>query len=131
MFTVVSALNCTDLLPLLKYLIDRTTALQQHIIWYPILLDYPRHLSIEAVPLAARLKAAGELEQALQDPDGQNNAHCDMIDGLRYLMANLTSRPHDAQRQMLLDEWLLFNDRWRGCDHRSIVPKLRDALDAA
>jgi hypothetical protein len=123
-FTVVSALNCLSMRPLLRHISYTVQEIGTPCIWFPIVLDFPPYLSVEAVPLAARQSAWRDLKRSI--PQGP----CDMHHGIAYAQQVVTNRPFDSDLSLRLQQWLVFKRTAHGIDTADILPELTEALVA-
>ena len=121
-FTVVSALNCLSMRPLLRHLSWTAQELDKPCIWFPIVLDFPSYLSCAALPLAARQAAWRDLRRSI--PRGP----CDMLHGLAHAQQVVANRPFDSDICSKFEQWLAFKRDTHGQDTATIFPELTEAL---
>ena len=109
-YTVISALNCLELSPLLEWIINTVNSHGRPAIWFPIVLESPAHLRVTALPLAVRLAAADLLEQQFTSEQWPPHC-CDYQHGLRHCLAAL----RDPEQMPVDDgihklrEWLFYD----------------------
>jgi sulfatase maturation enzyme AslB (radical SAM superfamily) len=123
-FTVISALNCLTIDPLLNYLDELSAEMARPLSWWPIMLDYPRHLSCEAVPRMWR-QAAWR--------DARHRFHSKLFDqrhGVKHAQRVVSSRPFDADLNAKLRQWMHMHGTVHGLDMAAMLPELHEALDA-
>jgi len=141
-YTVISALNCLSLAPLLEWIISTVNAHGRRAIWFPIILDGPSHQRVIALPLQLRLSAADQLEQQFGNASG-DDGYCDYQHGLQHALAalrdtaTLSAADGHGDGRARLREWLFYD--WhlrRRYDHDGadqhwdfVLPELARALD--
>ena len=126
-YTVVSALNYNSIEPLIQWLIYMAEDHVKNIIWYPIMLDFPHHLSAKVIPMEYRVAAMTRLRTALRPI--VRGGHCNFHNGVDYMSTTLLSQTTATQvAQQRLIDWLAVNDTMHGMDHTAMWPDLIDQL---
>jgi MoaA/NifB/PqqE/SkfB family radical SAM enzyme len=125
-FTVISALNLAAVPRLLRWLIDTANRLQRAVVWWPIMLNFPKHLRVESLPAAHTQWAQQQLEQLLDDHHAWNEYHCDWRNGLQQVIKVLHSTAHTSVAEPRLREYLDFMDKIRHTRWRAQLPHLAD-----
>jgi hypothetical protein len=136
-YTVISALNCLQLAPLLEWMINTVNLHGRKVIWSPIVLDSPEYQRVTALPLATRSAAADQLAQQFTTAAWPEH-FCDYQHGLSHTLAALRSDEALPAQEGLhkLREWLFYD--WhlrRQHDHikpnqywNSVLPELAAEL---
>ena len=137
-YTVISALNCLQLAPLLEWIINTVNRHGRRVIWFPIVLEGPSHQRLTVLPSAIRLAAANDLEQQFSVHAWPEH-FCDYQHGLRHCLTALrnseTIESNDGIHK--LREWLFYDWHMRQRYNHDqptqywnfVLPKLAAALN--
>ena len=137
-YTVISALNCLQLAPLLEWIINTVNRHGRRVIWFPIVLEGPSHQRLTVLPSAIRLAAANDLEQQFSMHAWPEH-FCDYQHGLRHCLTALrnseTIESNDGIHK--LREWLFYDWHMRQRYNHDqptqywnfVLPKLAAALN--
>ena len=87
-YTVISAMNCLELEPLLEWMINTVNLHARPVTWSPIILESPGYQSLQSLPTEARLGAAASLEARFNHTDWPQH-FCDYAEGLNHVLRAL------------------------------------------
>ena len=87
-YTVISAMNCLELEPLLEWMINTVNLHATPVTWSPIILESPGFQSLHSLPREARLAAADSLESKFNTRDWPQH-FCTYADGLAHALRAL------------------------------------------
>jgi len=129
-FTVFSALNAHELLPMLRYIINTANRLGKTVVWWPIQLSFQRYQRVQVLQEQHRWQIAEQLTEGLADQSQWHETHCHYREGLAQVLAAL-AEPCDTQAsadRRRLAQHLDTMDRLRGTQWRQSLPQLGAVL---
>jgi organic radical activating enzyme len=118
-YTVYQALNYDHLEKIWKYLSDKSREYDVHIAWWPIPLDFPKHLSLSVVPVSDRVRVADSLNIA-----EINNIHSKFMvshSAMGVVQGTLRNTEFDAVKHEQFEIWRQFNDNSRNLNSDALV----------
>lgn len=123
-FTVVQALNYQNIIPIWKFLFDISEKYQKQIIWWPIVLSYPPHLSLASVSLEDRQRFISKLNAERNEyMDQSKKFHISQIAWDAYSGPILQTEHNPEYKRQLLT-YVNLVDRQRGLSGKNLFSEV-------
>jgi MoaA/NifB/PqqE/SkfB family radical SAM enzyme len=118
-YTVYQALNYDHIDKIWEYLAAKSREYDVAIDWWPIPLDFPKHLSLAVVPQEARTAADVRLD--FYKYSNENKKFVISHGARGVVKGSLRNTEFDPVKHEQFKTWLAFNDRSRGLDSSNIT----------
>lgn len=118
-YTVYQALNYDHLEEIWKYLSDKSREYDVHIAWWPIPLDFPKHLSLSVVPVSDRIRVADGLSTI--DINDSHSKFMVSHSAMGVVQGTLRNTEFDTVKHEQFKIWRQFNDNSRNLNSDALV----------